>query len=94
MSSAVQCKIVQNSAVQCSAEKFSAVQCSAVQKSSVQFGRDLGARDREAVWSMLTWGGGRMVTSLEQSVTHLLVTLPLGEQYNMALAKVKTIRQW
>ena len=65
------------------------MQCSAVQCSAVQFARDLGARDREAVWSMLTWGGGRMVTSLEQSVSHLLVTLPLGEQYNMALAKVK-----
>ena len=48
---------------------------------------DIGEGDRAKVWAMVTWHGGKVVKDLTGEVTHLIVTLPVGELYNNALSR-------
>ena len=52
--------------------------------------RDLSQEDRERLWAMVTWWGGRVAGSLGHGVSHVVCALPVGDHYTRGLAMVST----
>ncbi|XP_028393848.1 PAX-interacting protein 1-like [Dendronephthya gigantea] len=48
--------------------------------------------DRDALWSMITFYGGRCQTTFDPSCTHLLVPKPEGEKYEVALQHKEKVK--